>query len=185
MSTERFLQTGRLGDDTVLTKKVKDGKLFKRRTRGFEHVEKEFLKHNGADGFLPKRGTSGSAGYDFRSPVDVTILPGEQFMIWTNVKAYLQPNEVLLIDVRSSIGTKYGIVLGNTLGVVDSDYYSNPQNDGNIGLCLKNTGKSPFEIKRGDKVCQGIFVNYLIADNDNPVDKNRVGGFGSTDKKGR
>ena len=98
---------------------------------------------------LPKRATKGSAGYDFYSPVDVVIQPGERCLVWTDVKSYMQENEVLMLYVRSSIGVKKGVVLSNGTGIIDSSYYSNPGNDGNIGISLFNTSDKEVHILAG------------------------------------
>ena len=129
---------------------------------------------------LPVRADSRSAGYDFFSPTDVTILPKQKVVLWTNVKAYMQPDEVLEVYPRSSLGVKQGIMLANTVGIIDSSYYGNPQNDGNIGLALYNTSGTAVEIKRGDRIAQGIFKKYLVADNDVTITEERQGGFGSS-----
>ena len=131
---------------------------------------------------LPVRADSRSAGYDFFSPTDVTILPKQKVVLWTNVKAYMQPDEVLEVYPRSSLGVKQGIMLANTVGIIDSSYYGNPQNDGNIGLALYNTSGTAVEIKRGDRIAQGIFKKYLVADNDITITEERQGGFGSSGK---
>ena len=86
-------------------------------------------------------------------------------------------DEVLLLDVRSSMGGKF--MLANTLGVIDADYYSNEKNDGNIGVFLLNISDETLTINAGDRIAQGMFFNYLIADNGN-TDAVREGGFGST-----
>ena len=148
--------------------------------RGFELVKSTLRL---ADGFykLPERGTVGSAGYDFYLPHDVTIEPHQATeIIWSGIKAYMQQDEVLLLDMRSSMGHK-GLRLGFTIGVIDSDYYGNPQTDGNIGFKLVNDTKEPITLKAGERIVQGIFTKFLIADNDNCVTK-RTGGYGSTGK---
>lgn len=129
---------------------------------------------------LPQRSSANSAGYDFYSPCDCVINPGEIKTVWTDVKACMNSNNVLLIYPRSSMGKKK-IVLANGTGVVDSDYYNNPDNDGNIGIMLYNYGNAPFTINTGDKIAQGVFVNYLTTENDNAIGQ-RSGGFGSTGK---
>ena len=135
---------------------------------------------------LPQRGTEGSAGYDFFSPFDFTLEAGETIMIWTDVKAYMNPfhNFVLLIDVRSSMG-KYPIRLDNTVGVIDSDYYNNESTEGNIGLKLTNLGTKPWVVKQDEAIAQGIFTNFFRVDDDVPVSTERTGGFGSTNKGGK
>lgn len=133
---------------------------------------------------LPARSTEHSAGYDFFTADDVNIPPGMTASIKTHVKAYMQPNEVLLVFPRSSIGIKRDMRLMNCVGVIDADYYSNATNDGNIIVNYKNEGIEYQIIKAGDKIAQGIFVPFLLADNDDDVKKDvRTGGIGSTDKK--
>lgn len=148
------------------------------KTRGFEFTEtaNEHCK-------LPIRSTQGSAGYDFFNPDDdFLLLPGESKIIWTGIKAYMQPDDVLLIDIRSSLG-RQGIILANTIGIVDSDYYNNTSNEGEIGICLRNVNpnNTGVLICRGDKIAQGIFIKYLKADEDAATSE-RAGGFGSTGK---
>lgn len=161
------------------------------KTRGFEKISEEQLK-NDVDCFwyriyysdykLPRRATSKSAGYDFYSLFSFTLLPGEEIKLPTGVKAYMLDDEKLNIRVRSSTGFKYNIRLKNQLGLVDADYYNNPDNEGHIWIALKNEGKKNWTVKKGDAVAQGTFSKYLITDDDNPVKNKRVGGIGSTSK---
>ena len=116
--------------------------------RFFEVVKDEHRKNEG-EIKLPIRGSKHSAGYDFYSPVDITIQPNESAMIWTDVKANMYWDNVLLLFVRSSMG-KHPVVIANGTGVVDADYYSNEDNDGNIGFRLLNLGNTPYEIKVGE-----------------------------------
>ena len=109
------------------------------RCRGFEVVSDEFRKYPEIDIQLPKRGDSRSAGYDFYAPCDITLQPNEKVLLFSDVKAYMQDDEVLMLYVRSSIGIKKGLVLSNGTGIIDSSYYNNPSNDGNIGIALHNT----------------------------------------------
>ena len=90
-------------------------------------------------------------------------------------------DEVLKIVPRSSIGFKKGLMLINTIGIIDSDFYNNPDNDGNIGFKLKNLTDKTVEIKAGERIMQGIFEKYLIVDDDE-CEKIRVGGIGSSGK---
>lgn len=146
--------------------------------RGFEIVRNGRLETGGLYK-VPERGTQRSAGYDFYLPFDVTVNPHEMTdMIWTGVKAYMQKDEVLLLDMRSSMGHK-GLRLGFTIGVIDSDYYGNPQTDGNIGFKLVNDTDEPIHLKRGERVVQGVFTKFLTIDNDNCTTV-RTGGYGST-----
>ena len=151
----------------------------KERIRGFEVVSDAHRVHKG-EIKLPQRGTSKAMAYDFFSPIDIDIYPGQMEMIFTDVKAYMQDNEALILNVRSSMG-KRDIMMSNTQGWIDADYYSNPSNDGNIGICLKNNSNKIFRIHKGDRIAQGMFIPFLIADNGN-VDTPRKGGLGSTGK---
>lgn len=145
------------------------------RVRGFELV-----KDAPADTVLPSRKTKCSAGYDFYAPYDILIYPLQTtHLIPLNVKAYMQDNEVLELYIRSSLAVKQQIKLINAVGIIDADYYSNPDNDGNIGIMLENASASPVVIKKGERICQGIFKQYLVADNDD-VSAERTGGYGST-----
>ena len=145
--------------------------------RYFEVVKNEHRK-NGGEIKLPTRATAHSAGYDFYSPVDVIIQSNESAMIWTDVKAHMYYDNVLLLFVRSSMG-KHPVVIANGTGVVDSDYYGNESNDGNIGFRLLNLGDTPYEIKVGDRIGQGVFVKYGTVKDDETT-QTRVGGYGST-----
>lgn len=145
--------------------------------RFFEVVKNEHRKNEG-DIKLPTRATEHSAGYDFYSPVDITIPPHEMVMIWTDVKAHMYYDNALLLVVRSSM-SKQPVMLANNVGVVDSDYYNNDSNDGNIGFRLINMGDTPYEIKEGDRIGQGIFVKYGTVKDDTTKTK-RESGFGST-----
>lgn len=146
------------------------------RVRGFEVVKDEMRKTTG-DITLPTRGTSKAMAYDFFANDDYVVEPGKVSKVWTDVKAYMLDDECLILNVRSSMGGKF--MLSNTQGWVDGDYYSNVSNDGNIGVFLKNISDEVIEIKRGDRVAQGAFFKYLVADNGN-TDTIRTGGFGST-----
>lgn len=152
--------------------------------RGFELVEDKHRKHPGIDIVIPQRGTAKSAGYDICTPVDIVIGPrGSSKTIFTDIKAYMGDDEVLTTHVRSSIGMKRGLVLANVTGIIDSDYYSNPDNDGNIGFMLRNLTDEEVVIKAGERVIQGIFIKYLVVDDDQPKSCDRLGGVGSTGKK--
>ena len=130
---------------------------------------------------LPRRSTSKAMAYDFFSPVSVVVQPNEIVKIWTDVKAYMQPNECLVLNVRSSMGGKF--MLANTQGWIDADYYNNENNEGNIGFFLKNISNEPQVISTGERIGQGAFFNFLVADNGNPEEEiTRNGGFGSTGK---
>ena len=121
------------------------------RVRGFEVVNLEHMKIQMKEEEiqLPMRGDAGSAGYDFFSNESITLNVGEKHLFWTNIKAYMQQNELLEIHIRSSLGVKYGLVLSNGTGIIDSSYYGNPDNDGNIGISITNRGEAPVLIKKG------------------------------------
>lgn len=144
--------------------------------RGFEVVIDEKRKTTG-EITLPTRGSSTAMAYDFYATGDWCVAPNGIVKIWTDVKAYMQENEGLIINVRSSMGGKW--MLANTSGWIDQDYYSNESNDGNIGIFLKNISDEVQTIHKGDRIVQGAFFNFLVADNGN-TDSVRTGGFGST-----
>lgn len=138
---------------------------------------------------LPKQATEGSAGYDFYCLEDTVIPPvvvkdtfySEPTLVPTGVKSYMRNDEVLELHIRSSAALKLGLMLANGTGIVDATYYSNPDNDGHIMFMLQNMTPYYVTIKKGDRIGQGIFKNYLKADEGNSKEK-RVGGFGSTTK---
>lgn len=130
---------------------------------------------------LPKRKTKQSAGYDIESAIDAVITPGETKLIPTGIKAYMKHYEWLGVYVRSSLAIKYGLILTNGVGVIDSDYYNNPDNEGHIMIALTNISGKTYNVKKGDRIAQGIFHQYYRGDGDK-TDGSRVGGIGSTGK---
>lgn len=146
--------------------------------RGFEVVREQYRRTDG-DVTLPTRGSSKAMAYDFYANSTYTVQPNGIAKIWTDVKAYMGDTEALILNVRSSMGGKF--MLANTQGWIDSDYYSNEDNDGNIGVFLKNISDKEITIERGERIAQGMFINFLISDNGN-TDNIRKGGFGSTNK---
>lgn len=144
----------------------------------FAKVCRPMRKHPDTNIILPQRGTAGAMAYDFHSPVSTVVPAFGKTLIWTDVKAIMPSWIGLVINIRSSMGIK-GIRLANTAGWIDSDYAFNPDNDGNIGICLENTTESPYTINAGDRIAQGMFVPFFIAANDKNTQK-RQGGFGST-----
>ncbi len=149
------------------------------KTRGFEFVEQKFVEGSG-EAFMPERATKASAGYDFFATEELVIPPECSCIIWTNIKAYMLEDEYLKLVPRSSIGINKGLKLKNTLGIIDSDYYSNPKTGGNIAICLYNFENTTVRIKKGVGIAQGIFQKYLESDNCNTFAE-RTGGIGSTD----
>jgi dUTP pyrophosphatase len=143
--------------------------------RGFEVV----AKYKDANIELPKRKTSGSAGYDFESAVTIEIEPNKIAFVSTGIKAYMPENEVLQMYPRSSLSFKKKLVKANSVGIIDSDYYNNPDNEGEIMLILYNFGEEKVLINKGERIAQGIFIQYLTID-DSETTVKRLGGFGST-----
>jgi dUTP pyrophosphatase len=132
---------------------------------------------------VPQRQTKHSAGYDLASVEDVEINPGEIKMIPTGLKVLLPDNEALLIFPRSSLGIKKGLMMSNSVGVIDSDYYNNENNEGHIMVPLYNFSNKKVALSKGERVAQGVFINYLQTIDDDPNHTVRLGGFGSSDKK--
>ena len=135
---------------------------------------------------LPVRKTKGAAGYDFEAAED-TIVPSFKkglapTLIPTGIKAYMLDDEVLYLYNRSSNPKKKGLILANSVGVIDKDYYGNPDNDGHIMFAFYNVKDEDILIKKGEAIGQGVFSKYLITDDDKALG-NRLGGFGSTDRK--
>lgn len=138
--------------------------------RGFLKVNEEL------DTKLPERQTKSSAGYDFYVIEDVTIPPHEMVMLPTNVKAYMQDDEVLMLYARSSLAIKRGLTLQNTTGIIDSDFFPLE-----IKIALKNNTDQPVTLLKNERCAQGIFMKYLVSDNGN-LNNTRDGGIGSTKK---
>lgn len=129
---------------------------------------------------LPQRATSKSAGYDLYSPVDMIISAGEQVMIPSGLKVNMEEDDVMLIIIRSSLGIKKGLSIPNQVGVIDSDYYNNLDNEGHFWICLKNNTNEEYRINAGDRISQAIFIKYNKVEDDTPIKEERGGGFGST-----
>lgn len=143
----------------------------------------QFVKNNNNEvKILPSRNTAFSAGYDFVSPIDITIKPNEIAKISTGVKAIMLPDEFLMLTVRSSLGTKRNLRMATGTSIVDADYACNPDNDGDIIIPLYNYGKEDQVIQAGERIAQGVFIKYLSTDNDHSENE-RTGGFGSTGTK--
>lgn len=136
---------------------------------------------------LPKRQTKFSAGYDICAAENITVPPynadidQKPTLVPTGLKVRMHDDEVVLIVNRSSNPIKRGLVLSNSIGVLDKDYYGNPDNDGHLYVQLINIRSKAYKIKKGDAIAQAIFVKYLITDDDVAGGK-RMGGHGSTDK---
>ena len=147
--------------------------------RGFEKIS----KYAQVDFPLPQRQTEKSAGYDFYLPEEITLEPGKLTLVPTGVKAYMQPDEFLGMHIRSSMAVKRGLVLVNNVGIIDSDYYNNADNEGHIMVALVNSKAEALTLPAGERIAQGIFYKYLVADDDAQEAKAvRGGGFGSTSR---
>lgn len=129
---------------------------------------------------LPKRATSGSAGYDFFALNDFTLNPSETIKIATGIRVKIDEGWVLKIYPRSGLGFKYRLRLDNTVGIIDSDYYF-ADNEGHIFIKMTNCGDKPLTVEGGKAFAQGVFVEYGITVDDD-CESVRTGGFGSTDK---
>ena len=132
---------------------------------------------------IPERSTSGSAGYDFRSPFDFTLTPGNSLIIPTGIRCSMEDGWLLSLFPRSGLGFKYRMQLDNTVGIIDSDYYYS-DNEGHIMAKVTNDSLNYKELKveEGQGFIQGIFLQFGITHSDCATNK-RNGGFGSTDKK--
>ncbi len=137
---------------------------------------------------LPVRKTARSAGYDVEAAEDIIIPVFENgckpTLVHTGLKAYCQDDEWYMLANRSSNPGKKKLVLANGIGIIDADYYGNPDNDGEFMYAYYNIGNEPIEIKKGDVIGQVVFQKFLVTDDDNATG-NRTGGFGSTDKKNK
>ena len=152
--------------------------------RKFEYVKKskEYIEEYG-EFKLPERSTANSAGYDFFSPVDIVIPPfgrnTKPTLVPTGIKAQMEKDEFLMLVNRSSNPGKKFLVIPNSLGIVDADYYGNSSNEGEMFFAFYNLNSDNVVINAGDKLGQGIFQKYLVTDDDK-AEGERTGGFGST-----
>ena len=169
-------------------------------------------KYAGANLSLPVRATANSAGYDFEVAEDIIISPydiekkkltreysnivytldeikdmtkaysAKPTLVPTGIKCKMAEDEYLEISVRSSCPLKHWLILANGIGIIDSDYYNNPDNEGEIFFQIINLSPFPIKLKKGDKIGQGIIKKYIITEDDAAVG-DRTGGFGSTSQK--
>lgn len=155
--------------------KADAGELF------FGDNEKVYCTYNNLE--LPKRATKGSAGYDFFSPLDFSLEPGESIKIPTGIRVFIEEGWVLKCYPRSGLGFKYRLQLNNTVGIIDSDYYYS-ENEGHIHAKITNDSNEGMvlKVRQGEGFMQGVFVEYGITFDDDCVEE-RNGGFGSTTKK--
>ena len=166
------------------------------RVAQFEKVSFEQFKKDWADTFyttdgieemyndikLPKRATSGSAGYDFYAPFAFDLIPGESIKIPTGIRVKINDGWVLKLYPRSGLGFKFRVQMNNTVGIIDSDYYY-ADNEGHIFVTVTNDSneEKTLTLEAGDAFAQGVFVEYGITFDDD-ADGVRRGGFGSTGK---
>ncbi len=129
---------------------------------------------------LPKRATTGSAGYDFFSPFDFELAPNETIKIPTGIRVLLDKDKFLAIYPRSGLGFKHRMQLDNTVGIVDSDYFGS-DNEGHIFIKITNDGREgkTIHINKGEAFAQGIIAQYFVTIDDE-TNGIRNGGFGST-----
>ena len=128
---------------------------------------------------LPKRQTKNSAGYDFYALEDVVIPAHEERNLNTGIKVCMPADEHLELHIRSSYGIKYGLMLCNCTGIIDADYYNNPDNEGEILAKIRNCSDETVLIERNQRFMQGIFIKHQLVDNDD-ADGERKGGVGSS-----
>jgi dUTP pyrophosphatase len=102
-------------------------------------------------------------------------------LVPTGMKCKLEPGTFLQLSVRSSSPLKYWLILANGVGIIDADYYNNPDNEGHIYFQLINLSPFPIKIQKGEAIGQGIILPYGVTEDD-AVWTERVGGFGSTTK---
>ena len=155
--------------------------------RCFEKISFEQFKKDIKDDFnlyesynIPKRYTKLSVGYDFEVIEDFILKPKEINKIPTGIKVQIPENEMLMIVLRGSTGFKYNVRMTNQVGIIEGDYYNNENNEGHMFLSLQNEGTEDFVVKKGDRLCQGIFVKIETVDNEEEINATRLGGFGST-----
>lgn len=149
--------------------------------RIFEKVERV----KDIDFNLPVRKTKKSAGYDFECIETITIPPyklgDKPALVPTGVKCKMQDDEYLMLVNRSSNPKKKNLIIPNSIGVIDADYYNNPDNEGEMMFAFYNLGTEPVTIEKGYAIGQGIFQKYYVTDDDT-AEGERLGGFGSTSK---
>ena len=153
----------------------------------FEKVSFKQFESNGTQEVynsikLPRRATAKSAGYDFFAPTKLQIAPHQTVTVATGVRALMPDTWCLMIFPRSGLGFKYKLRLNNTVGIIDADY-SDSDNEGHIFIRMTNESDTPLEIEQGAAFAQGVFVQYLLTEDDD-VTATRNGGLGSTSKGG-
>ncbi len=149
--------------------------------RKFEFVNRILSNEDGIKRLLPTRSTKNSAGYDFFNPKNIICKSHKITMIPTGIKAQFPEDEMLLLFNRSSNPKKKGLIILNGVGVVDSDYYNNTDNEGEMAFVFYNMLEEDVTLLAGEKLGQGVFVKYAKTDDD-MAEGERIGGFGSTGK---
>ena len=129
---------------------------------------------------LPQRATHGSAGYDFSAADTVTIEPHSISLIPTGIKCKLCSNSWLMLALRSSTPRKKHLMLANGIGIIDSDYYNNPDNEGHIMFQVYNFSDEPVIVINGERIGQGVILPFETVYDDKATGE-RTGGFGSSD----
>ena len=162
--------------------KVSEARFLEDWKDNFPEASDEEIKEIYKNIALPQRATAGSAGYDFYSPADFSIAPGESIKIPTGIRVEMDQEWVLKCYPRSGVGFKYRLQLNNTVGSIDSDYFYS-DNEGHMFAKLTNDGREgkTVELAKGTGFMQGIFVEYGITVDDDATGV-RNGGFGSTTK---
>ena len=122
---------------------------------------------------LPYRDSDSTAGYDIFLLEELILQPGESKKVPTGIKSFFDKDEVLLLVVRSSMGFKYNLRLCNQIGVIDSDYYNNSDNEGHIWIKIQNEGENVLKFNRGEAIVQGMFFKYLTTNTDSKIDLKR------------
>lgn len=122
---------------------------------------------------IPQRETNATAGYDIYLLNDITLKSGEIMKIPTGLKCFFEKDEVLILVVRSSMGFRYNIRLCNQVGVIDSDYYNNQDNEGHIWIKVQNEGDKEITLKKDDPIVQGMFFKYLTTKSDKTLNQER------------
>lgn len=144
--------------------------------RKFEKISFEQFKKDISDDIdlyneycLPKRETKYAAAYDFASLYDYTLMPGEIRKVPTGVKVMMEKDDVFLLLDRSSMGFKFNVRMCNQVGVIDTDYYNNKDNEGHMWICIQNEGDKPYTVKKGEGMIQGMFIKYLTVDDESDI----------------
>jgi len=149
--------------------------MYKEKPRGFSVI----LAYLDKNITVPLRSTPESAGYDIEAAAETIVPAGGSAVCETGLKAYMQKGEVLKIYARSSL-YKRGLMLANGVGVIDSDYYDNPENEGHIRIILYNYTRFDVTVSKGERIAQGIFEKYLSSPDEQIRFLSRKGGIGST-----